>query len=186
MMIFILSQVPDSTRRMEPSTLLWGYWLLSQALRNGCTWSEPKVNLIHWPSGAVSFKLYVILEDQVPMSDLRWGGVTQALNWITNVFPEDIFTQFLFDRGHKCVVSVEGFYVKASLAMFSTKTRRGSAKILVRVRWFNNICICRWRMMIRIIVSSRSRPFFLRHKLVVFKEESRSPSCWSWVEKFFG
>ena len=123
---------------------------------------------------------------QVPMSDLRWGGVTQALNWITNVFPEDIFTQFLLDRSHKCVVSVEGFYVKASLAMFSTKTRRGNAKILVRVRWFNNICICRWRMIIRIIVSSRSRPFFLGHKLVVFKEESRSPSCWSWVEKFFG
>ena len=66
MMIFIFSQVPDSTRRMEPSTLLGGYWLLSQALRNGCTWSEPKVNLIHWPSGAVSFKLYVILDDPGP------------------------------------------------------------------------------------------------------------------------
>ena len=30
--------------------------------------------------------------------------------------------------------------------------------------------------MIRIIVSSRSRPFFLGHKLAVFKEESRSPA----------
>ena len=84
------------------------------------------------------------------MSDLRWGGVTQALNWITDVFPEDIF---------KCVVSVEGFYVKAPLAMFSTKTRQGSAKILVRVRGFNNVCICRWTMMIRITVSSQSGPF---------------------------
>ena len=93
------------------------------------------------------------------MSDLRWGGVTQALNWITSVFPEDIFTKFLFDRGRECVVSVEGFYVKAPLAMFSTKTRQGSAKILVRVRWFNNVCICRWTMMIRITVSSQSGPF---------------------------
>ena len=64
------------------------------------------------------------------MSDLRWGGVTQALNWITNVFPEDIFTQFLLDRSHKCVVSVEGFYVKASLAMFLLKRVKAVPKYL--------------------------------------------------------
>ena len=87
------------------------------------------------------------------MSDLRLGGVTQALNWITNVFPEDIFTKFLLDRGRKCFVSVEGFYVKAPLIMFSTKSRQGSARILARVRWYNNICICRWTMMIISIVS---------------------------------
>ena len=71
---------------------------------------------------------------QVPMSDLRLGGVTQAPNWITNVFPEDIFTQCLLDRGRKCFVSVEGFYVKTPLTMFSTKMRQGSARILARVR----------------------------------------------------
>ena len=109
------------------------------------------------------------------MSDLRLGGVTQALNWITNVFPEDIFTQCLLDRGRKCFVSVERFYVKAPLTMFSTKTRQGCAKILARVRWYNNICICRRTMMMKIVVSSRRGPYFLRYKLIVFKETSRSP-----------
>ena len=112
---------------------------------------------------------------QVPVSDLQLGGVTQALNWITNVFPEDIFTQCLLDRGRKCFVSVERFYVKAPLTMFSTKTRQGCAKILARVRWYNNICICRWIMMIRIIVSSRSGSYFLGHNFIVFKEESIQP-----------
>ena len=111
---------------------------------------------------------------QVPVSDLQLGGVTQALNWITNVFPEDIFTQCLLDRCRKCFVSVEGFYVKAPLTMFSTKTRQGCAKILARVRWYNNICICRWTMMIKIIVSSRSGPYFLRHKQNLFPPDLSS------------
>ena len=64
------------------------------------------------------------------MSDLRWGGVTQALNWITSVFPEDIFTKFLFDRGRECVVSVEGFYVKLHWQCFLLKRVKAVPKYL--------------------------------------------------------
>ena len=89
------------------------------------------------------FKLYVILDVSGPYVRFTVGSCHTSSELDNKRLP----------RGRKCFVSVEGFYVKAPLTMFATKTRQDSARILARVRWYNNICICRWTMMIISIVS---------------------------------